>query len=101
VNQLFIELAQRVAQDYEDAADWKDARGELAALAERALATLPKPTLNVGDMKTFRDAGDGTLRTGKIIELWPEQDIAVIETDEGQLIGNYFVPYARVCDTTP
>lgn len=32
-----LELAKLVAQDYEDAADWKDARGKLASMARAAL----------------------------------------------------------------
>lgn len=35
--QDFIDLAKLVAKDYEDAADWKDMRGELASMARAAL----------------------------------------------------------------
>jgi hypothetical protein len=34
---ILLELAQAVAGDYEDAADWKDARGRLVGLAQSAL----------------------------------------------------------------
>lgn len=35
---LLVELAREVAKEYPDSADWKDARGRLSRMAERALA---------------------------------------------------------------
>lgn len=37
---LLIELAVKVSGEYEDAADWKDARSQLASMAREALEKL-------------------------------------------------------------
>lgn len=40
----FKKLAEKVLQDYEDAADWKDAIGEIRRLAREAMSSLQEDT---------------------------------------------------------